>query len=70
MTPVLLTPTTRVKGAQGKDGTPAVHSHFTRQNAENGFAFIGDYSQTIKDTAKANNVPLLDVEPDTIALAN
>lgn len=70
MIPVLLTPTTRVKDAQGKDGTPAVHSHFTRQNAENGFAFIGDYSQTIKDTAKANNVPLLDVEPDTIALAN
>lgn len=70
MIPVLLTPTTRVKDAHGKDGTPAVHSHFTRQNAEKGFAFIGDYSQTIKDTAAANQVTLLDVEPDTIALAN
>ncbi|WP_224555933.1 pectin acetylesterase PaeY [Pectobacterium versatile] len=70
LTPVLLTPTTRVKTAEGKDGTPAVHSHFTKQNADNGYAFIGDYSQTIKNTAADNKVILLDVEPATIALAN
>ncbi|MEH2922344.1 pectin acetylesterase PaeY [Samsonia erythrinae] len=70
LTPVLLTPTTRVRTAEGKDGTPAVHSHFTKQNAENGYAFIGDYSQTIRDTAAGNNVILLDIEPATLALAN
>lgn len=70
LTPVLLTPTTRVKTAEGKDGLPVAHNHFTRQNAENGFAFVGDYSQTIKDSATANDVALLDIEPATIALAN
>lgn len=70
MTPVLLTPTTRVQTAEGKDGTPAVHRHFTQQNSEHGYAFVGDYSQTIKDTASANKTILLDIEPATIALAN
>ncbi|RLM26337.1 pectin acetylesterase [Brenneria alni] len=70
LTPVFLTPTTRVRTADGKDGTPAVHGHFTTQNAEGGYAFTGDYSQTIKDTATANHVILLDIEPATIALAN
>ncbi|MCV9880111.1 pectin acetylesterase PaeY [Brenneria izbisi] len=70
MTPVLLTPTARVRTAEGKKGIPAVHSHFTRQNSEGGYAFVGDYSQTIKNTATANNVILLDIEPATLALAN
>ncbi|CPR17853.1 rhamnogalacturonan acetylesterase [Brenneria goodwinii] len=70
LTPVLLTPTTRVRTADGKIGTPVVHNHFTTQNAEGGYAFIGDYSQTIKNTAAANKVILLDIEPATIALAN
>ncbi|MCG8709458.1 pectin acetylesterase [Brenneria sp. 4F2] len=70
LTPVLLTPTTRVHAADGKIGTPAVHNHLTKQNAEGGYAFIGDYSKTIKETAVANKVILLDIEPATIALAN
>ncbi|WP_409306523.1 pectin acetylesterase PaeY [Pectobacterium sp. B1J-3] len=70
MTPVLLTPTTRVRTAEGKEGTPTVHRHFTQQNQEGGYAFVGDYSQTIKDTAKVNKTILLDIEPATIALAN
>ncbi|MDX5629563.1 MULTISPECIES: pectin acetylesterase PaeY [unclassified Brenneria] len=70
LTPVLLTPTARVFTAEGKVGTPAVHNHFTKQNAEGGYAFTGDYSQTIKDTAAANKVPVLDIETATIALAN
>ncbi|MEC5321328.1 pectin acetylesterase [Brenneria populi subsp. brevivirga] len=70
LTPVLLTPTTRVHTADGKIGTPVTHNHFTRQNAEGGYAFIGDYSQTIKNAAAVNKVALLDIEPATIALAN
>ncbi|QDX29195.1 pectin acetylesterase PaeY [Dickeya poaceiphila] len=70
MIPVLLTPTARVKNAEGKSGTPAVHSHLTKQNKAGGYAFVGDYSQTIRDTASKNQVPLLDVETATLALAN
>ncbi|WP_038908758.1 pectin acetylesterase PaeY [Dickeya oryzae] len=70
MIPVLLTPTARVKNADGKNGTPAVHSHLTKQNKAGGYAFVGDYSQTIRDTASKNKVPLLDVETATLALAN
>ena len=35
-----------------------------------GYAFVGDYSQTVRDTARANNVPLIDIEAATIAFAN
>ncbi|QYM95026.1 pectin acetylesterase [Dickeya ananatis] len=70
MMPVLLTPTARVKNADGKNGTPAVHSHLTKQNKAGGYAFVGDYSQTIRDTASKNKVPLLDVETATLVLAN
>ncbi|MCL2899743.1 pectin acetylesterase PaeY [Brenneria tiliae] len=68
--PVLLTPTTRVRTADGKDGTPAVQGHFTTQNAQGGYAFVGDYSRTIKETAAADKVIVLDIESATIELAN
>ena len=42
----------------------------TRQNAAGGYAFTGDYSQTIRDTARANGVPLIDLEARTISFAN
>lgn len=69
-TPVLMTPTTRVWNKDRKPGFPVVHQHMTHQNADRGFAFVGDYSQTIRDTAAANNVPLIDLEAKTIAFAN
>jgi len=68
--PVLFTPTTRIKDAQGKQSTPVVHSHFTTQNSKNGYLFTGDYTQTIKDTATANAVPLIDLEAASIQFAN
>ncbi|MBS1209139.1 MAG: lipolytic protein family [Proteobacteria bacterium] len=69
-TPVLLTPTTRVWNKDRKPGFPVVSQHMTRQNVTQGFAFIGDYSRTVKDTASANAVPLIDLEAKTIAFAN
>jgi lysophospholipase L1-like esterase len=69
-TPVLITPTTRVWNKDRKEGFPVVHQHLTQQNATNGFAFEGDYSQTVKDTAVANKVPLIDLEARTMAFAN
>ncbi len=74
--PLLMTPTTRFLNADRKtayvngDTRPVVSQHLTRQNAASGYAFTGDYSQTIKDTARANSVPLIDLEAKTISFAN
>lgn len=74
--PVLLTPTVRFLNAdrktayQGADTRAVVATHFTRQPAAGGYAFVGDYVQTIRDTAAAQRVPLMDLEAKTIALAN
>ncbi|HCS64760.1 MAG TPA: pectin acetylesterase [Cellvibrio sp.] len=68
--PILFTPTTRIKNDQGQQATPVVHSHFTKQNASKGYLFTGDYTQTIKDTATANAVPLIDLEAASIQFAN
>lgn len=74
--PILLTPTTRYLNAQRTpahfrgDSRPVVSQHVTRQNSALGYAFVGDYSQTIRDTASANDVPLIDLETKTIVFAN
>ncbi|MDZ4263128.1 MAG: GDSL-type esterase/lipase family protein, partial [Pseudomonadota bacterium] len=68
--PVLFTPTTRIKNAHGQQATPVVHSHFTKQNTNNGYLFTGDYTQTIKDAATANAVPLIDLEAASIQFVN
>lgn len=68
--PVLLTPTSRVWNAQRKPGFPVVHQHLTTQNEAGGFAFSGDYSDTIRNAAKLAGVPLIDLEAKTIAFAN
>ncbi|QTN26331.1 hypothetical protein HZ993_13370 [Rhodoferax sp. AJA081-3] len=74
--PLLMTPTTRFLNADRKtaytngDTRPVVSQHLTRQNAARAYAFTGDYSQTIKDTARVNGVPLIDLEAKTIAFAN
>jgi lysophospholipase L1-like esterase len=75
-TPVLLTPTTRFLNANRrqayKDGDvrPVISQHLTRQNSLNGYAFVGDYARTVKDTARGNAVPLIDLEAKTIHFAN
>ncbi|MBP5979221.1 MAG: hypothetical protein KA748_03355 [Halomonas sp.] len=72
--PVLLTPTTRVKNEAGKTAfvngpdDRVVSSHFTRDRE--GYLFSGDYVATIKQTASDNQVPLIDLEDETIAFAN
>lgn len=74
--PVLMTPTTRFLNSERKvaytagDLRPVVSQHVTRQNGAAGYAFTGDYSQTVRDTAHANGVPLIDLEAKTIRFAN
>ncbi len=74
--PFIMTPTTRFLNADRKaahangDTRPVVSQHRTQQHAEGGYAYTGDYSQTIRDTARANGVPLIDLEAKTIDFAN
>lgn len=75
-TPILLTPTTRFLNEARKqafkngDARPVVSQHLTRQNPSGGYAFVGNYAQTIKDTAFQNSVALIDLESKTIGFAN
>lgn len=68
--PVLFTPTARIKNKNGEQATPVASSHLTRQNTNQGYLFTGSYSQTIKDTANTNQVPLIDLEKASIEFAN
>ncbi|MDQ7988103.1 MAG: GDSL-type esterase/lipase family protein [Candidatus Dactylopiibacterium sp.] len=69
--PIIMTPTTRVWNADRKPGLPVVPNHFTQTGqGSGGYAFVGDYSQTVRDTARAQRVPLIDIEARTIAFAN
>lgn len=68
--PILMTPTTRVWNKDRKDGFPVAPNHFTVANAKDGIVYGGDYIQTIKDTARVNAVPLIDIEAKTIAFVN
>lgn len=72
--PVLFTPTTRVKNAEGKtafqQGSQDVVVSGHRTDSKPGYLFTGDYIATIKQTAERNKVPLIDLEKATIAFAN
>jgi lysophospholipase L1-like esterase len=68
--PVLFTPTTRIKNKQGEQALPVVHSHFIQHNSQSHYAFVGDYSQTIQDLARAHQVPIIDLEAASIDFAN
>jgi len=68
--PVLLTPTARVLDENKKPGVPAVPSHVTRDDPQKAVLFVGDYAQTVRDTAKANHVPLIEIEEASRAWVN
>lgn len=73
-TPVLFTPTTRVKNRAGKTAFRqggddiVVSSHYTVEKP--GYRFAGNYIDTIRQTARRNHVPLIDLEQATIEFAN
>ncbi|GGM19566.1 hypothetical protein GCM10009425_33050 [Pseudomonas asuensis] len=74
--PVIMTPTTRVMTADRKaafengDTTPVGSTHWTKQNSENGYAYVGDYAATIRKTAADNRIPFIDLERMTIDFVN
>lgn len=74
MTPVLMTPVTRFRDAnnkiayQNQSTSPVSHMHYTSNKP--GFAYFGDYANTIKYTANVNQVALIDLETLSIEFAN
>lgn len=70
-TPVLITPVTRI--VQDRTVTDYVEGRFpitaTTHVTTKGAA-TGDYSQTVRDTAAANDVPLIDLDARSIAFFN
>ncbi|SJN59696.1 Pectinesterase A precursor [Vibrio ruber DSM 16370] len=71
MHPVLITPVPRAKSIHGGNGTPITpQQHITAQNADNGYQYVGNYTQTIEDTARINHVPLIDLQAMVIDMVN
>ncbi len=71
LTPVMLTSVPRAKTADNTNGTPiTLHQHITKQTKDNGFRFFGDYTDTVRQTARTNQVPLLDMQTRVIEMAN
>ncbi|MBP2659078.1 MAG: lipolytic protein family [Firmicutes bacterium] len=70
--PVLLTPTTRIIVDQDKNtGLFPIQQSVHRNNSTNSSAkYFGDFSQTIRDTATANKVALIDIDAKTMTMAN
>jgi|GEM_PF-377248 len=71
LTPVMLTSVPRARTADKAAGTPITTvQHITTQNKDNGYRFFGDYTATVRQTAQANKVPLLDMQTRVIDMAN
>lgn len=69
--PVLLTSVPRALTINNQQGTPITTlQHITTQNQSQGFEFVGDYTQTVRQTALANAVPLLDIQNRMISEVN
>ncbi|MEH0740646.1 pectin esterase [Vibrio cholerae] len=69
--PVLLTSVPRAKTDQNQPGTPiSLTQHVTKQNKDRGYRFVGDYTQTVRQTSRDNKIPLLDVQNRLVDLAN
>jgi len=69
--PVLMTAIPRAKTAKRTLGVPLNPAqHTTKKRSDDGNAFYGNYTQTVKDTARKNHIPLLDMQSKVIAAAN
>jgi lysophospholipase L1-like esterase len=74
--PIIMTPTARVMTAERKaafengDTTPVGSTHYTKQNTEQGYAFVGNYAATVRQTARENRIPFIDLEQLTMDFVN
>jgi lysophospholipase L1-like esterase len=71
-TPIILTPTTRINVDKDKKTGlfPIDQSTHVIIAEKSSAKYVGDYSQTIRDTAKANGIALIDIDAKSIAFAN
>ncbi|WP_238787767.1 pectinesterase family protein [Vibrio furnissii] len=71
MQPVLLTSVPRVRNDSNRPELPlTTQQHVTRQNSQHGFEFVGSYYQTVLDTARLHQVPVLDIQQRMIEATN
>lgn len=68
--PVMFTPTARIKNIKGEQTTPVVHTHLIQPHANKSYLFTGDYTKTIRTTARLHKLPLIDLEEASIDFAN
>lgn len=74
MTPILMTPVSRFRDANNKiayqnpPNSPVTRTHYTTK--KDGIAYAGNYSDTVKQTAKANHISLIDLDGLSIDFAN
>ena len=68
--PILFTPSARIKNARGEQTTPVVHSHWIKAAPGKAYLFTGDYTQTIHDLARQQQLPLIDLAARSIEFAN
>ncbi|WP_217554909.1 pectinesterase family protein [Vibrio metschnikovii] len=68
---ILLTSVPRARDIKNQPGLPInPRQHETRQNKQQGYQYVGSYYQTVLDTAKKEQVPLLDIQQRMITAAN
>lgn len=69
--PVFLTSLPRAITVKHTLGVPLDPvQHVTQQNRRHGFAFVGNYTETVKHTARMHGVPLIDVQQDIIQMVD
>lgn len=71
MHPIMFTATARAKFKSDETGEFITsQQHITKQNDKNGYLYVGNYTQTVIDTAIKNKVPLIDMQQILLDLVN
>jgi hypothetical protein len=68
--PILFTPSARILNNNRQQQLPVSSNHFTKPQPQKDYAFTGDYAQTIRQIAARENLPLIDLERESMAFAN
>lgn len=68
--PIVFTPSARILNKNRQQQLPVSSNHFTKPQPQKDYAFTGDYAQTIRQIAARENLPLIDLERESMAFAN
>lgn len=68
--PVLFTPSARILNEKREQKLPVAPNHFTQHQPQKDYAFVGNYAQTLRQIAARENLPIIDLEAESIDFAN